>query len=216
MKCACLALRECQLQCAQNPGNHHDHPLVVSALFAANCPNACSCGCWNDTYTFGGGQKHHHSRVVPGPRCSSRPQGDDMCKATFSGPHFWYQGWGSWWWLQPGTHSIFMISSKHQQVKIVGISICDTSQPSLWHRCLLCCTASPDVLLHTLSSQIRYVSAMWLCYAIMHLEATCVGCGWDDYWCLSNLNCQSCTINLPAMAEHNGIPMLSMFIPCIG
>ena len=39
--------------------------------------------------------------------------------------------------------------------------ICDTSHCG---KCLpqLCCTASPDVLSHTLSSQIRCVSAMWL------------------------------------------------------
>ncbi len=43
-----------------------------------------------------------------------------------------------------------------------------------------------------------------------------VGCGLDDHRCLSNLSCQSCTITLPAMAEHNGIPKLSKFILCIG
>lgn len=106
-------------------------------------------------------------------------------------------------------HSMFMIPSEYQQVETVGVSVCDISQPSTWHRFLLCCTASPGVLSHTLSSQIRYVSAMWLCFAFMHLQTTYVGCGWDKHRCLRSLKCQSCTLSPPAMAEHNGIPMLS-------
>lgn len=107
-----------QAACALNSSGHHDHALpVCTASPAAKCPNACSCGCWDDTYTFGGGQKHHHSRIVPGPRCSSRLQGDDMCKATFSGAHFWYQGRGSRWWLQPGTYSTLITPQKYQQVE---------------------------------------------------------------------------------------------------
>ena len=155
------------------------HSHVCTASIAAKCSNACSCCCWDDTYTFGGGQKHHHSRVVPGPRCSSRPQGDDMCEATFSGPHFWYQGRGCWWWLQPGTHSMLIThfkASAGQNIRVV-ICICDTSEPSTQCRCPLCCTASPDVLSHTLSSHIRFVSAMRLCYAFMRLKLTYVGCG---------------------------------------
>ena len=149
----------------------------------------CSCCWWHDAHTIGGGQKHDHSRSLPGPRCTPRAQGHDLCEATLSRPHLWYQGWGCWRRLQPGTPCcLWFCQANPNPCCALATKACGCLQSSAACELMFCIVKLGMIYLmaHTccshhkvVSPASRAISRSCSCWLLWQAVCTAVGRTWQ-------------------------------------